>query len=114
MKLDRLLSIPSTECILEGPADAGFTTGFTSDLLSDVMGHAAEGAVLITIQAHKNTIAVASLVGIPAILVCTSRPVPEDMKDVAKQEGIAIYRTALHQYEASVALHSLLAEGGEA
>ena len=114
MKLDRLLSLPSTECILPGPPGAEFSTGFTSDLLSDVMGNAAEGAVLMTIQAHKNTIAVATLVGIPAILVCTSRPVPEDMKDAAKQEGIAIYRTALHQYEASVALHSLLAEGGEA
>ena len=114
MKLDRLLSIPSTECILPGPSSAEFTTGFTSDLLSDVMGNAADGAVLMTIQAHKNTIAVATLVGIPAVLVCTSRPVPEDMKDAAKQEGIAIYRTSLHQYEASVALHSLLTEGGEA
>ncbi len=114
MKLDRLLSIPSTECVLAGPADAEFSTGFTSDLLSDVMGNASEGAVLMTIQAHKNTIAVATLVGIPAILVCTSRPVPEDMESAAQQEGVAIYRTALHQYEASVALHALLAEGGEA
>ena len=114
MKLDRLLSIPSTECVLPGPLDAEFATGFTSDLLSDVMGHAAEGAVLMTIQAHKNTIAVATLVGIPAVLVCTSRPVPEDMVAAAKQEGIAIYRTTLNQYEASVALHALLAEGGEA
>lgn len=114
MKLDRLLSVPSTECVLPGPSDAEFTTGFTSDLLSDVMGHASEGAVLMTIQAHKNTIAVATLVGIPAILVCTSRPVPEDMKSAAEQEGIAIYRTALDQYQASVALHALLSEGGEA
>ena len=33
--------------------------GYTSDLLSDVMGNAAEGNVLITIQGHKNTVAVA-------------------------------------------------------
>ena len=114
MKLDRLLSVPSTECVLPGPSDAEFTTGFTSDLLSDVMGHASEGAVLMTIQAHKNTIAVATLVGIPAILVCTSRQVPEDMKSAAEQEGIAIYRTSLDQYQTSVALHALLTEGVEA
>ena len=102
------------QCLNKANLDTEVTGAYASDLLSDVMGNAAEGAVLMTIQAHKNTIAVASLVGIPAILVCTSRPVPEDMKDAAKQEGIAIYRTALHQYEASVALHALLAEGGEA
>ncbi len=108
--IDRL----GLQCLNEANLEEEVTGAYASDLLSDVMGNASEGAVLMTIQAHKNTIAVATLVGIPAVLVCTSRPVPEDMKSAAQQEGVAIYRTALHQYEASVALHALLAEGGEA
>ncbi len=75
--------------------------GYTSDLLSDVMAHAQADEVLITIQAHKNTVAVASLVGAPAILLCNGRPVPEDMIEAARGEGIALIRTDLNQYEVS-------------
>jgi hypothetical protein len=35
--------------------------GYCSDLLSDVMGNAKEGDIWITLQVHKNIIAVASL-----------------------------------------------------
>ena len=108
MKLNRLLEIPHTECVLDTTADAEITSAFTSDLLSDVMGNAAENSVLITIQAHQNTIAVASLVGICAILTCSSRPIPSDMLEAARRNNIALYRTPLNQFEASVAIHSLL------
>ena len=43
---------------------------YTSDLLSDVMGNSPEDSVLITIQAHKNTVAVASLANINVLLIC--------------------------------------------
>jgi hypothetical protein len=82
--------------------------GYTSDLLSDVMANAASDSVLITIQAHKNTVAVASLVGISAIVVCNSRPIPDDMTEAAKQEGVAVYRTAENQFTASARVHGLL------
>ena len=108
MKLNRLLEIPRTECVLDASADAEVTSAFTSDLLSDVMGNAAENSVLITIQAHQNTIAVASLVGICAILACSSRPIPSDMLEAARKNNIAIFRTPLNQFEASVAIHTLL------
>ena len=35
--------------------------GYVSDLLSDVMGFAQEGNVWVTLQTHKNVIAIASL-----------------------------------------------------
>lgn len=108
MNVDRLIQIPGTECLLPAPADAEITAAFTSDLLSDVMAHAAEDSVLITIQAHQNTVAVATLAGIRAILACSSRPVPADMLAAARRESIGIFRTALNQYDASVAVHQLL------
>ena len=109
MKLDRLLEIPGTVCLLSAPQGADISSAFTSDLLSDVLAHAAEDSVLITIQAHQNTVAVASLAGIRAILACSSRPVPADMLAAAQNQQIAIYRTPLNQFAASVAVHNLLA-----
>ena len=110
MKAERLLDIPGTECILPAPAGTAVSSAFTSDLLSDVMAHAPDHSVLITIQAHQNTVAVASLVGIRAILACSSRPVPADMAAAAAQRQVGIYRTPLNQFEASVAVHRLLQE----
>ncbi len=89
-------------------ADGELAGGYASDLLSDVIAHAAAGSALITIQAHKNTVAVASLAGLPAIIVCNSRPVPDDMTEAAKAEGIAVFRTAENQFTVSGRLYALL------
>jgi hypothetical protein len=110
MKSDRLLEIPGTECLLPAAPDAEVSSAFTSDLLSDVMAHAAENSVLITIQAHQNAVAVATLVGIRAILACSSRPIPADMLAAARKEGLGLYRTPLNQFDASVAVARLLAD----
>ncbi len=74
---------------------------YTSDLLSDVMANAKDGGALVTIQAHKNTVAVAALVNISVIIICNSRPLPEDMLEAAKDEGIAVIRTKENQYTVS-------------
>ena len=81
--------------------DSELTGAYTSDLLSDVMANAKDGGALVTIQAHKNTVAVASLVNISAIVICNSRPLPEDMLEAAKDEGIAVIRTKENQFTVS-------------
>jgi hypothetical protein len=88
--------------------DTAITGAYTSDLLSDVMANAKEGGALITIQAHKNTVAVATLVNITVIVVCNARPVPEDMIEAAKEEGIALIRTGENQFNVSGRLYALL------
>lgn len=87
--------------------DAVITTAYTSDLLSDVMGHCGDESALITIQNHLNTIAVCTLVGVEAIVVCHNRPIPDDMKAAAEREEVAIVTTPLSQFAASVALGEL-------
>jgi hypothetical protein len=81
--------------------DADLSGAYTSDLLSDVMANAKDGGALITIQAHKNTVAVATLVNITCIIVCNNRPLPEDMLESAKDEGIAVLLTPENQYTVS-------------
>lgn len=87
--------------------DGEIAAAYTSDLLSDVMGHCGDESVLITIQNHLNAIAVCTLAGIEAVVICHGRPVPDDMKAAAEREGVAIITTPLSQFAASVALSSL-------
>ncbi|MDR0503360.1 MAG: hypothetical protein LBH16_08580 [Treponema sp.] len=89
--------------------DLPLTGAYTSDLLSDVMANAKEGGALITIQAHKNTVAVATLVNISVIVLCNNRPVQDnDMLEAAKDEGIAVIRTKENQFTVSGKLYSAI------
>ncbi|MCD6342233.1 MAG: hypothetical protein J7L76_00440 [Spirochaetaceae bacterium] len=94
--------IENMECLQDRYEDRDITDAYTSDLLSDVMANASEYSVLITIQAHKNTVAVATLVGVPAIVICNNRPVDDDVLETAASEGIAVFRTAENQFQSSL------------
>jgi hypothetical protein len=88
--------------------DSELTGAYTGDLLSDVMANAKDGGALITIQAHKNTVAVATLVNIAVIVICNSRPLPDDMLEAAKDEGIAVIRTTENQFTVSGKIWKIL------
>ena len=94
----------SLEC---GSGEEVASNVYVGDLLSDVMGHAGDESVLVTIQNHLNTIAVCTLVGCEVIVLCHSRPVPPDMLEGARRENVAIIKTAMSQYEVALALSSL-------
>jgi hypothetical protein len=108
MKTTDLPSILSCEPLYDGYAENEIRGGYTSDLLSDVMSRAREGSVLITIQAHKNTVAVASTMGLAAVVLCNDRPVPEDMIVAAREEDIPLFRTSKTQFESSGLLYFAL------
>lgn len=88
--------------------DTVLTGAYTSDLLSDVMANAKDGGALITIQAHKNTVAVATLVNVSCVIVCNNRPLPDDMLEAARGEGIAVLLSKENQYTISGKLWDLL------
>lgn len=105
MKVSDLSAKFGFECVYPADGEAPVSDAYASDLLSDVMAKAADDSALITIQAHKNTIAVASLVGIRAIVVCNERPIPDDMVEAARAESVAVYRTPKTQFEVSGLLY---------
>jgi len=109
MKISYIQTVEGMVCLQGVYEDTEIRNGYTSDLLSDVMANAEEGSVLITIQAHKNTIAVAALTGIPAIILCNNRPVSDEMLDAAKKENIAIFRTSENQFNTTVLIARHLA-----
>lgn len=108
MKIREAARLVDAEILQGSFEDIDLAGGYTSDLLSDVMANAKSGECLVTIQAHKNTVAVAGLVGVPAIFICNGRPLPEDMITAARDEGIALLRTAHNQYHVSGLLWSAL------
>jgi hypothetical protein len=83
--------------------------GYTSDLLSDVMANAPDGGVLITIQAHKNTIAVCGLVGLKAVVLCNGRRPDEGMLNAAESDSIALFSTSRTQFQVSADIAGRLA-----
>jgi len=101
MTINELASALGAEICQSEFEDGDVTGAYTSDLLSDVMANAKTGGALITIQAHKNTVAVATLVNISVIVICNSRPLPDDMLTAAKDEGIAVIRTKENQFTVS-------------
>ena len=95
-------------CLQDQFEDEDLAGGYTSDLLSDVMANLKEGQALITIQAHKNTIAVASLAGAAAVIFCHGRTAALDVVEAAADEGIALFNTAGNQFDTTVKLAQAL------
>lgn len=90
--------------------EADIKGGCVGDLLSYVMAHAKEGDIWVTIQGHINTLAVASLVGMSAIVVAEDNEADEAMIEKAKEEGIAILKTPLNSFSFCVKCGQVLKE----
>jgi len=108
MTIREIAAALGAEILHDDFEDSELSGAYTSDLLSDVMAYAREGGALITIQAHKNTVAVATLTNISVIIICNSRPIPEDMLNAAKNEGIAVLLSKENQFTISGKLYNLI------
>jgi serine kinase of HPr protein (carbohydrate metabolism regulator) len=82
--------------------DAGLerpiTGGYASDLLSCVMAGAQEGNIWVTLQAHPNVIAVASLVGLSAVIITEGMQPDEATIRRAGDENITVLTTPEHTF----------------
>lgn len=82
--------------------------GYTSDLLSDVMGHAKEGMIWITLQTHKNVLAIASLKELSAILLVKDSKPEDDMLEQAIEEGLPVLGTSDQTFETTGKVYQLI------
>ena len=80
--------------------------GYTSDLL--VMGNAPEGAIWVTLQTHKNTMAIASLKELAAIVLVKGLHPEADTVSESEQEGIPILSTAEEAFDITGKIYQLL------
>ena len=64
--------------------------GYVSDLLSDVMGNAAENDVWITLQTHQNVMAIASLKDLAAVILVKGLEPDSDTVEHSEEEGVPL------------------------
>lgn len=99
MKVAELVSALELD-VLTGEArlDREVTGGYASDLLSCVMARAREGDVWVTLQAHANVVAVASLLGLAAVIVTEGIQPDASTCERAAAEGVPLLSTAKTTY----------------
>jgi len=84
------------------------TGGYVCDLLSDVMGHADQGNIWITLQTHKNVMAIASLKDLAAVVVVKGFEPETEAIEKSNEEGIPILGTDLESFEITGKIYELL------
>ena len=82
--------------------------GYVSDLLSDVMGNAEEGAVWITLQTHNNVSAVAALKELSAIILVKALIPEENTIKHCNEENIPLLGTSMQTFELAGKLYMML------
>jgi predicted transcriptional regulator len=88
--------------------DAEVRGGYTSDLLSDVMGNAQDGMVWVTLQTHKNIMAIASLKELVAVVIVKGYVPDEATLAQSNEEEIPLLGTSMQAFETSGMLYGLL------
>lgn len=84
--------------------------GYTSDLLSDVMGNADSGMVWITLQTHINVMAIASLKELAAVILVKGLEPEANTLQQSNNEGIPILGTSLQAFEITGKLYQLISK----
>lgn len=88
--------------------DNEIASGYSCDLLSDVMGSAQSGDVWITLQTHKNVMAIASLKDLAAVILVKGFRPDADMEAQSNEENIPVLGTDLDTFTISGQLFNLL------
>lgn len=88
--------------------ERGVSGGYVSDLLSDVMGNAKEGEIWITLQAHANVVAIASLKELAAIVLVNGITPQPAVLQKASEEDIPVLSSSEGTFATAGKLFELL------
>jgi hypothetical protein len=109
MKLSKIAEELGLMILNEGvDLDREVTGGYVSDLLSDVMGHANEGELWITLQSHVNVAAIASLKELAGIVLVKGILPDEKMLVKSTEEGIPVLGSSRGTFQTAGLLYKLL------
>ena len=81
---------------------------YVSDLLSNVMGNANENEVWITLQTHKNVLAIASLKDLACVILVKGLKPEPGTAEQSENEGIPVLGTELSTFEITGKLYDFL------
>jgi len=80
---------------------------YCGDLLSNVMAHAKDGDVWLTIQTHQNIVAVAALLNLRCIILVEGNLPQDETLQKAKKEGVIILSSRETAYQVAGRLYNL-------
>lgn len=83
---------------------------YVSDLLSDVMGNAEMGNVWVTLQTHKNVMAIASLKELACVILVKGNMPSDDTVEQSEEEGIPFLGTSSQTFDIVGRIYELLKE----
>lgn len=81
---------------------------YVSDLLSDVMGNAEMNNIWITLQTHKNVMAIASLKELACVILVKGQTASEETLEQSNEEGIPFLSTPMQTFETAGKVYDLL------
>lgn len=96
----------------EAYLDRDIGGGYVGDLLSCVMATARPGQVWVTVQAHPNVVAVATLAGVSAVIVTEGKAVDLGTTERADREGIPVLCSHRTSFEVVARLVEIGVRGG--
>jgi predicted transcriptional regulator len=70
--------------------DRQIKSGYSGDLLSDVMANAPDGCIWLTVQTHQNIVPVAVLHEMAAVILTGGQEPDQETIEKANEEGIPI------------------------
>ncbi len=107
MLLEKIIESIDLE-IVAGDADGKeIIKGYTSDLLSEVMA-SGNSDIWITVQSHSNIVAVATIIGVKAIILVNGREYTQDTMDKAKEEGICLLKSKQNAFDITGKIYAML------
>ena len=110
--LARELGLQNLTPALDARQDVEVHAGHSSDLLSDVLANAPSGGLLVTLQIHLNTIAVALHAHLVAVVVPAGLEPEPEVVERAEEEGILLYVTGESTFDVVGRLWALGLRGG--
>ncbi len=90
------------------PQAVEISGGYVCDMLSDVMGSARPGQAWITIMKHLNSVAVASMAGIPAIIIAKGFAPDAAVIEKAEAENVCLISSELDTFSLAGTLYQML------
>ena len=105
MKVSEFVKLSGSSVLTGDYEDREIACGYTCDLLSHVMGKGQPDMAWITVQAHMNVIAVASLLDFACVIIPEGLPVDEMIVKKAAQEDIILLSSGLTAFELVTLMH---------
>ncbi|MDA8234562.1 MAG: iron-sulfur binding hydrogenase [Clostridia bacterium] len=107
MKIKQIINELALEVIVPPRGDYEVQSGYTGDLLSQVVARADRDFIWITIQNHLNVIAVACLLNLAGVILAEGiEPIPEAVEK-AREEGVCLLSSPEGSFELGGKLYQL-------